>query len=179
MWRHKAKASSQSREIHEVFRCSGIWRVQLRETHLGGGGGRPSCLVCRFVSIVCWQKEICFPRRWNLVFMSLQWKIHKWIWSDCQSGEESPGAGFSKVIWSDYGYRIGLNLENGFFKRKKGFRNWIGSRNPILFLIRSKPWVWVFQNFLVGLGSFWSQKSGLNWSQQEGGFMVDIINKAR
>jgi len=35
----------------------------------------------------------------------------------------TPGASCSKVIWLDFGYWIGSNLENGLFKRIKGFWN--------------------------------------------------------
>ena len=50
-----------------------------------------------------------------------------------------PGHSCSEVIWLDFGYQIGSNLENGLLNRKIGFWNQIRSRNPVLFLIYSKP----------------------------------------
>ncbi len=49
-----------------------------------------------------------------------------------------------KVIWLDFGHRIGSNLENGLFKRIQ-----IRSQNPILVLIWIKSSVCVVQNVLV------------------------------
>ncbi len=112
-----------------------------------------------------WLKHHCLGNSLNsLIFVCIFGLIYFLLFVFLDHKETlDTGTSCSKVIWLDFGHQIESNLENGLFKRKKGFWIRIRSQNPILGLIWIKSSVCVVQNVLVktpfsSAGKTWEDK---------------------